>query len=218
MAERAGRATAYAATKPVSQRTPCSDSRQEPNHSDDSVSILSRETKKGGPMNRVFRTASIVVAQLLTIPLVLPSISAAPKFSEWSAPVNLGPVVNSPFLDAGATISKDGLSLYFSSDRPGGFGGNDIWVSQRASRESAWGLPINLGEALNTAAVEGIPTLSRDGHWLFFNSNRSGGFGLNDIWASYREHTKDDFGWQAPFNLGAGVNTPPGPGRWLLRE
>jgi WD40-like Beta Propeller Repeat len=43
---------------------------------------------------------------------------------------------------------------------------------------------------------------------MFFNSNRSGGLGGNDIWASYREHTKDDFGWQTPFNLGAGVNTP----------
>jgi Tol biopolymer transport system component len=111
-------------------------------------------------------------------------------------------------MDGTPAVSKDGLSLYFMSDRPGGFGGPDIWVSQRASRESQWGLPINLGEAVNTAALEGAPILSRDEHWLFFNSNRTGGFGLNDLWASYREHTKDDLGWQTPFNLGAGVNTP----------
>jgi hypothetical protein len=113
-------------------------------------------------------TAVVLVALLASYP------TAAPKYSDWSAPVNLGAVVNSPFNDQGPAISKDGLSLYFSSGRPG-FGGSDIWVSQRDSLEAPWGPPNNLnylGGVVNTTADESIPALSRDEHWLFFNSPR----------------------------------------------
>ena len=144
-------------------------------------------------------TAVVLVALLASYP------TAAPKYSDWSAPVNLGAVINSSFNDQGPAISKDGLSLYFSSGRPGGFGGSDIWVSQRASQEAPWDSPINLGGVVNTAANESIPALSRDEHCLFFNSNTSGSF--NDIWASCRRHTHDDFGWETPMNLGEGVNS-----------
>ena len=136
--------------------------------------------------------------------------SADPKFSEWSAPVNLGPVVNSQFTDFGPAISEDGLSLYISSDRLGGFGGpgtEDIWVSQRARRNDPWGPPVNLGPHINTGSRELLPNFSRDGHWMFFASNRPGGFGGFDIWVSWRADTHDDFGWQPPVNLGAGVNS-----------
>jgi hypothetical protein len=132
---------------------------------------------------------------------------AAPKFSDWAPPTNLGPTINSPFQDFGPAISKDGLSLYFTSDRPGGFGAQDIWSSQRPSKDDGWGPPVNLGAVINSGASESVPALSRDGHWLFFNSTRPGGFGGLDIWASWRDHTHDDFGWQPPFNLGAGVNS-----------
>jgi hypothetical protein len=61
---------------------------------------------------------------------------------------------------------------------------------------------------INTAFVETVPALSRDDHWLFFNSlNRPGGIGLFDLWASYRENVHDDFAWQPPVNLGPGVNS-----------
>jgi Tol biopolymer transport system component len=132
---------------------------------------------------------------------------AAPTFSEWAVPTNLGPTVNSPFQDFGPAISKDGRSLYFTSDRPGGFGSFDIWVARRADDDGTWGSPMNLGGIINTGATENVPALSRDGHWLFFNSNRPGGLGLQDIWVSWRRHTHDDFGWEAPVNLGPGVNT-----------
>jgi hypothetical protein len=127
-------------------------------------------------------------------------------FSDWSEPVNLGPVVNSSFADQAPEVSKDGLSLYFQSERPG-FGAQDLWVSRRNSEEEPWGPPENLGPVINSPAFESRPSLSRDGHWLFFSSNRIGGFapGL-DIWASYREYVHDDFDWQPPVHLGAGVN------------
>jgi len=132
---------------------------------------------------------------------------ASPKFSGWSTPTNLGPVVNSPFEDGGPAISKDGLSLFFGSGRPGGSGAIDLYVAQRASVDDLWGSPMNLGPTVNTGFDEVVPALSRDGHWLFFNSNRPGGFGLIDIFASYREHVHDDFDWQTPANLGSGVNS-----------
>ena len=149
----------------------------------------------------------LLLISLSVMMIVSPNAGAAPKFGDWSTPTNLGPVVNSAVVDQGPAISKEDLSLFFGSNRPGGFGGNDIWVSQRASVDDPWGPPVNLGSVVNTADTEGGPSLSRDGHWLFMNSNRLGGFGLNDVWVSYRDHVHDDFGWQAPVNLGPGVNT-----------
>jgi len=133
--------------------------------------------------------------------------AAAPKYSDWSAPVNLGSTLNTSGGEGGAAPSKDGLSLYFQSDRAGGSGLADIWVSQRESPDQPWGPPVNLGPTVNSASTDQTTTLSRDGHWLFFASNRPGGFGGFDIWASWRPQTHDDFGWQTPINLGAGVNS-----------
>ena len=106
-------------------------------------------------------------------------------------------------------VSKDGLSLYFASNRlVGGFGGEDIYVSQRESGDSAWGPAMNLGPIINTTDNEMVPAFSRDGHFLFFASNRPlGSFGGVDIWVSRREDTHDDFAWQPAVNLGAGVNS-----------
>ena len=135
------------------------------------------------------------------------SPSRAQKYSDWSEPINLGPNVNSTSMDRGPAISKDGLSLYFASNRPGGFGGEDIYVSQRDNRDGEWGPAVNLGPTINTSFNEQVPAFSRDGHLLFFASNRPGGFGGVDIWVSRRDHTHDDFDWQAAENLGAGVNS-----------
>jgi Tol biopolymer transport system component len=157
----------------------------------------------------------LITGLVINIALLASRPTAAPQYSDWFVPLNLGTVVNSPFNEAGPAISKDRLRLYFGSDRPGGFGGFDIWLSHRGSLEAPWGPPVNLGPSVNTNGVENVPFLSRDEHWLFFNTNRSGGLGGNDIWASHRDHVNDDFGWQPPVNLGADVNTSfvdQGPG------
>lgn len=146
-------------------------------------------------------------AFILLLALAASVLPAAPRYSEWSPPVNLGPSINSAFNDAGPALSKDGLSLFFASGRPGGMGGNDIWVSQRASREDPWSEPVNLGSTVNTAFNEDVPSFSRDMHSMFFNSDRPGGFGLRDIWISERAHTGDDLGWGEPVNAGPGVNS-----------
>jgi WD40-like Beta Propeller Repeat len=153
---------------------------------------------------------SVVVLVALVLAFLTLSTSdpvAAPNFSAWGTPANLGAVVNSPFVDGGPGISKNDLSLYFHSNRPGGMGDTDIWVSQRASIDDPWGPPVNLGLPINTSFAETVPTFSRDQHWMFFATTRPGGHGGNDIWASWRQHTHDDFGWQPPMNLGPNINT-----------
>lgn len=150
--------------------------------------------------------ALVGAATLLMTPMAATSArTAEPQASEWADPVNLGPVVNSPFNDIAPAISKNGLSLYFQSNRPvGSFGGLDLWVSRRAHEDAAWGRPENLGPVINTPFTEGGPSFSRDGHWLFFNSNRpAGAVGGTDMWVSWRAHTNDDFGWGPPVNLGS---------------
>lgn len=128
------------------------------------------------------------------------------EYSEWSEPVNLGPVVNSAALDLAPELSNDGLSLYFGSARAGGLGGNDLWVSHRASIDDPWGAPVNLGPVVNSTSNEAGANLSRDGHWLIFTSTRPG-TGGNDLYIAWRGDTHDDLAWEAPQNLGAPINT-----------
>jgi hypothetical protein len=141
---------------------------------------------------------------------VVPRVGGTAKFSEWGEPTNLGCAINSPAGEQGPSISKNGLSLYFGSMRSDGFGGSDIWVSQRAAVDEPWGPPINLGPVVNTPGADNVPALSRDGHLLFFNSDRAGTSGVSDIWVSYREDIHDDFGWQTPVNAGPGINSAAG--------
>jgi len=130
------------------------------------------------------------------------------RYSDWSAPINLGPPVNTAAGNFGSFISKDGLSLYFSCDLacPDRIGGFDMFVSQRASLDEPWGPPQSLGQNINTTFDENAPTITTDGHVMLFTSNRPG-FGGNDIWMSRRHDKRDDFGWEQPVNLGSPINT-----------
>lgn len=144
---------------------------------------------------------------------------ASQRFSDWSDPVNLGAPVNSQFVENAPELSKDGLSLYFGSNRPGGQGVpvvpggpvlQDLYVSQRSSLDAAWGAPINLGPLINSPSTDVGPHLSRDGHLLFFNSSRLGGSGSTDVWVSRRKNIHDDLAWEAPVNL----DSPPNSDRF----
>ena len=137
---------------------------------------------------------------------IAPAGDDAPRFSDWSEPVALGPVINSDAIELELTISRDGRSLFFSSNRSGDF---DIWVSRRASVDEPWGPPMSIGPAVNTPAREQGPHLSIDGHRLYFYSDREGSAGT-DLWVTRRRDQRDDFGWQAPVNLGAVVNSDAG--------
>ncbi len=128
--------------------------------------------------------------------------------SEWSEPVNLGPVINSSALDANAGLSSDAHTLFFVSTRAGGLGNLDIWMSHRPCLSCDWEAPVNLGAPINSDAIDAAPTMSDDGRLLFFYSARSGGFGLGDVYVSHRVSTGADGDvWGPPVNLGPDVNT-----------
>jgi len=96
---------------------------------------------------------------------------------DWAAPVNMGSAVNSSAYDGEGCISTDGLALFFSSNRAGGMGSYDMWMTTRPSQAAAWNPPVNLGPAINTSGSEGLSSLSPDQKTLYFGSNQSGGFG-----------------------------------------
>ena len=128
-------------------------------------------------------------------------------WSEWSTPVNLGPPINTSFAENHPFLSKDGLSLYLTSDRTGTIGGQDLWVARRACEDCAWEAPVNLGAVINTTGLDAGADVSNDGHFLYFFSNRPGGVGGNDVYVSRRDNTGDDLGWETPQLLGSEVNS-----------
>ncbi len=130
---------------------------------------------------------------------------ASPE-DDWGPPENLGPTVNSAGNDASASITADGLELYFSSNRPGGYGGYDLYVTRRATRNSPWGPATNLGPKVNSVYDDGNLSVSSDGLELYFASNRPGGYGGDDLYVSKRATTQDP--WGDPVNLGPAVNSP----------
>jgi Tol biopolymer transport system component len=126
-------------------------------------------------------------------------------FGPWSAPVHLGPIVNSEATDAGPSISRDGLSLYFHSARGAEASNPDLYVSHRAAIDLPWEAAVNLGPTINSDFADAGPTLSKDGHYMFFASVRSGNF---DIYVSHRHDAHDDLAWEAPVALPAPINGP----------
>ena len=131
-------------------------------------------------------------------------------FSDWSAPTNIGPPINSEFNDNVPVLTNNEKTLYFTSDRVrGGYGGEDIWVSQRQNKKAPWGEPVNLGPRINTSFTDRMRSISADGRIILFQSDRpNGGQGGTDIWAIVRKRTNDEFGWSDPVNLGPVINTP----------
>jgi outer membrane protein OmpA-like peptidoglycan-associated protein len=121
--------------------------------------------------------------------------------TSWSKPQNLGPIVNSPKWDSQPCISNDGRTLYFSSRRPGGKGGEDIWYTQLVN--GAWTEPQNLGEPVNTAGIEVSPFIHADGKTLYFASDEHPGYGALDLFLS----KNTGGGWTTPENLGYPLNT-----------
>jgi Tol biopolymer transport system component len=115
------------------------------------------------------------------------------------------PGLDSPYRDHGLSISADGLTIYFWSDRAGGQGDWDIWMSTRPTVADSWGAPINPGAPINSSAADCTPHISANGLSLYFQSRRGGGYGEGDIYVAVRASTSAPFG--EPDNLGSGVNS-----------
>lgn len=138
-------------------------------------------------------------------------LNAASDQWAWSEPENLGHLVNAEGFDnRNAMISVNKKSLYFGSDRPGGSGALDLYVSHRANPHESWDSPINLGATINTSGTDNNPYLSDDGRDLLFSGTRPGGCGGVDLWMSHRTDPDDDFGWGTPVNLGCTLNSTGG--------
>ena len=107
---------------------------------------------------------------------------------------NLGPSINSlGFGDYSPDLSLDGLTLYFSSSRPGGLGEADLYVTTRESIDDPWEPPQNLGANVNTPYFEGQPSISANGKTLYWDSVRPDGLGDFDIWMATRGNVGRDF-------------------------
>ena len=115
----------------------------------------------------------------------------------------MGEEINSPYWESQPTVNCEGKSLYFVSDRPGGYGGRDIWVSH-LQENGAWTNAINLGPKINTKMDEESPFMADDNVTLFFASNGHPGYGETDIF--YTRFNEDE-GWGTPQNMGKPVNS-----------
>ena len=121
----------------------------------------------------------------------------------WSKPRNLGRPVNSGRWDSHPSFAPDGRTLYFSSNRGGGKGGADLWMS-RVNDAGEWAPPVNLGDQINSPGNEMSPHIHPDGRTLYFASDGHPGMGGLDIFVS---RMKEDGSWETPRNLGYPINT-----------
>ena len=121
----------------------------------------------------------------------------------WSEPINLGPQVNTEFWESSPSLSSDKSTLYFSSDRPGGYGGKDLYVSHRLPT-GKWSEALNMGSSVNTAGDELAPFIHADNNTLYFTSDGLPGYGGSDLFVMRRKNANE---WNAPENLGYPINT-----------
>lgn len=122
----------------------------------------------------------------------------------WQPPVKFNKNINSRSWETHGVLSKDGKTLYFASDRTGGYGGLDIYKSQYNEERNDWDVAINLGPDINTPYNEDMPTLSEDGNTLWFTSQGHYNMGGFDIFYSRKI---DENQWSSPVNMGYPINT-----------
>jgi outer membrane protein OmpA-like peptidoglycan-associated protein len=120
----------------------------------------------------------------------------------WTDPLNLGDVVNTRYSEKHPSISADGRILYFTSNRPGGKGEYDLWMTIRNG--DYWTKPVNLGDSINTPGIEQSPFIHPDQQSLYFSSDGWPGLGKGDVFVS---RLQDDGHWSTPENLGYPINT-----------
>ncbi|HOY16813.1 MAG TPA: OmpA family protein [Haliscomenobacter sp.] len=123
--------------------------------------------------------------------------------SSWTAPANLGAPINSGAWESLPSISAAGRAMIFASDRAGGIGGRDLWLSRQLP-DGKWSTPRNLGAKVNTKGDEQAPFLHPDGATLYFMSNGHAGMGGFDLYLTRLDSAGN---WSVPQNLGYPINT-----------
>ncbi|MBS1650905.1 MAG: PD40 domain-containing protein [Bacteroidetes bacterium] len=130
---------------------------------------------------------------------------------KWRTPEAIGKPIASSYWEGGACISPDGKKLFFTSERPGGYGGSDIWVVDKLNKKE-WGKPLNLGAEVNSEFDEAGMFLAPDGKTLFFCSNGPNSMGNYDVFKTVNENGK----WTKPVNLGYPINTSAKEGQLTI--
>lgn len=130
---------------------------------------------------------------------------------KWKTPEPIGKPINSSYWEGSACVSANNKKYFFTSERPGGYGGSDIWMVEKINKKE-WGKPANLGAAINTPYDEAGMFLAPDGKTLFFCSNGPLSMGSYDVLKSVFENGN----WSAPVNVGYPINSPAKEGQLTL--
>ena len=130
----------------------------------------------------------------------------------WTPAANIGSPINSRGWESQPSISADGRAIYFTSNRKGGQGGKDIWISYR-QKDGKWGRPQNLGDIINSPYDEQSPFIHADNQTLYFMSDGHPGMGGHDLFFARKKNEKE---WFTPKNLGYPINTEAGEGALVL--
>ncbi len=122
---------------------------------------------------------------------------------KWGTPYSISTTINTKYNEGASSMSADGKTIVFAScNRADGVGSCDIYISYKEGEQ--WSVPENMGKKVNAAGWDSEPSLSADGKVLYFSSERSGGYGREDIYVSYKQ---DNGTWGVAKNLGPVINT-----------
>ena len=133
--------------------------------------------------------------------------SVPKETTAWTIPRNLGLTLNGSYWESQPSIAPDGSMMVFSSDRPEGFGGRDIWISFR-EQDGSWGYPLNAGQHINTVFDEVTPSISPDCRTLYFASNGHPGLGEFDLFFVVLDPELGFNPVPPARNLGKPINSP----------
>lgn len=133
----------------------------------------------------------------------------------WTFPCNLGGAINTDNWESQANLTSDGRFMFFASNRSGGQGEADIYISELT--DEGWTTPVNLGSTINTSGDERTPFLAADGKTLYFSSNGHFGFGSYDLFVSKRQNDSWT-SWSKPVNMGKYINTLSGDTYFSIPE
>ncbi|MGI8813632.1 MAG: hypothetical protein ACR2IH_14045 [Pyrinomonadaceae bacterium] len=168
-------------------------------------------------MRKRFTWKTTAFILLTTSSLIVTAVVSAKQFGDWSAPVSMELTTpgassdfNTPYNDGCPIQAPDGLSFYMASNRPGGLGGQDIWISSRKSTDDPWGSPVNAGAPVNSPQDDFCPSPIR-GHGLFFVSRRPHADNCGNPTVANNSDIYftrlDKDGWEEPQNVGCNINS-----------
>ncbi|MCA9184485.1 MAG: hypothetical protein R3E01_03375 [Pirellulaceae bacterium] len=162
----------------------------------------------------------IVAVLVAFAALMFPARCQAQFPPGWFEDVRPVPGLNSPWQDQSPFVTDGGLTIYFTSDRPNGGTTrveHDVWMAARTNTSEAFGMPVNVGVPINSAAAETGLYLSNGGTTLYMASRRPGTAGRSDIWLFERDNTSDV--WGNPVSVGPEINTAESEfGPWLSSD